>query len=73
METIQIIVSENPSTGYSWLFDQDAAKGILSVDAEYFRPSLKQGDRRMVGSPGYKVFTVTAGSKSGRAPFRIAY
>ena len=46
-------------------------KGIFSIEAEYFRPSFKEGGRRL-GASGYKEFTITAGDRTGNALFRIA-
>ena len=71
-QTFEIIATENPSTGYSWQVDLSAAKGLWTLKEEFSHGPNLDGGRRLVGAPGHKKFTISAGEAVGRSIFRAA-
>ena len=67
-DTIILIVEENPSTGYEWVIDHAAAKGLFTIE-DVFVPS---DDSENLGVPGRKEFTLTFTETIGDGKFRIA-
>lgn len=62
-----IALSENPSTGYSWSWDQMGAGELIAVSDE-FTP----GDENLVGASGTREFTF-AGTKPGHVTLTLSY
>ena len=64
-----LILSENPSTGYSWAIDAAASKGLDVVAVEH--RGHKPG-KTMPGAPGERLWTLRA-LKSGHAEIAFVY
>ena len=67
-ENILLIVEENPSTGYEWVIDESAAKGLFTISDEFIPTDAGEN----LGVPGRKEFTLTFGDTIGDGRFRIA-
>ena len=65
---IKLLIEENPSTGYEWIIDQDAANELFSIEAVFVPPA----DLMSLGAPGHKEFTLTVGDTTGQGAFRVA-
>ena len=72
-QTLQFVLAENPSTGYSWELDKAAARGLWTADEEYVVAPQREDGRMMVGVPGVKKITITVGDQIGRSMFRAVY
>ena len=63
------VTSNNGSTGYTWVIDQESCAGILDITSGYvYYPAVDSFD---VGY-GEEIFTITA-TGFGQCAFRIAY
>lgn len=47
-----IKLESNPTTGYSWFLHEYDAKLVQPLKREF-----KQGDKKLIGSPGYELWT----------------
>ena len=56
-ETTTVLLSENPSTGYSWMVNNQISGDTLSLDDQYKSDPAEPG---MVGVGGAKHITITA-------------
>ena len=73
-EAVELILQENPSTGFTWQIDTFAANGLWTVSEEYVQPTRSYGQHQMVGVPGHKKITLNINaSKTGDGVFRAAY
>ena len=72
-QDFEILVTENPSTGYSWQFDKDAAKGLWTIEQEY-QDHRQSSEHHMVGAPGLKHIAIHAHpTLEGEGIFRAVY
>ena len=71
-QTIEIFVNENPSTGYSWQIDKAGFHHYCSCNEHYYAP-VTHGSTPVVGAPGVKAVTITAGYYKGTMHFRAVY
>ena len=69
-EMINFTIHGNPTTGYQWSADQDAANGAFSIQRHYETNPAGSG---MVGVGGLYTFEVTAGDSEGEGIFSISY
>lgn len=57
-DTVVIRLESNPTTGYSWILDENTDTSVVSVvDSEYLQ-SVE--DKELVGAGGYEIFTFKA-------------
>ena len=69
-DKIIILLDSNPTTGYSWIPDEEMDSTIVVLtDSEYFQTEKEEG---MVGVGGFEVFTFEAKS-SGRTDNILNY
>ena len=69
-EIFQIIREENPSTGYTYFYEE-STKGLRILKTEY-TPELIEVKKRLFGAPGYHIWTVKATS-IGRQAVELYY
>ena len=69
-QATEIVLRENPSTGYEWYDDAFECTGVVDIESSYQAPSENE-TQGMVGVAGMRTFTLTA-QKPGSCYFRIA-
>jgi inhibitor of cysteine peptidase len=67
-DRFEVQLESNPTTGYSWVLDEESTGGVISLeDDEFVEP-----DSDLVGAPGTQVFTFEA-VESGTTTLRLEY
>jgi inhibitor of cysteine peptidase len=67
-DRFEVQLESNPTTGYSWVLDEESTGGVVSLeDDEFVEP-----DSDLVGAPGTQVFTFEA-VESGTTTLRLEY
>ena len=59
--TIDLILAENPSTGYSWNIDKASAHNIWQVVSEEQTKEATEESHDGMGAPGAKKVTIRMG------------
>lgn len=68
-QVLVVPLSANPSTGFTWVWDEGAAAGVLVQDGE---PSMSAPDPERIGSGGTQTWRFRA-VKPGDATLRLDY
>ena len=72
-QTIELLLAENPSTGFSWTLDKDSANGLWTAIEEH-TAAPQTGRYPMMGAPGVKKITIQVDTaKQGNSMFRAVY
>ena len=71
--SIDFLLAENPSTGYSWSVDKQASNNLWAVKSETHTKPSDEDSEVMVGLRGIKKITVEMGEKEGRSIFRALH
>ena len=54
-------VRGNPTTGYMWEVNEEATKGAFTVERDYIKDPIGEGEESSTGVGGTFFFTLTAG------------
>ena len=68
---MELIFKSNPTTGYSWDYDETIIDGLFSVKSNYKQD--KSCGKRMAGCGGAEHFKLIAGQDEGEGIFFACY
>ena len=68
---MELIFKSNPTTGYSWDYDETIIDGLFSVKSKYKQD--KSCGKRMAGCGGAEHFKIIAGQDEGEGIFFACY
>ena len=60
-DSVRFQIKGNPSTGYDWVLDGEAANGAFEVERDFIVTPAADSDQELNGAAGTYYFTLTAG------------